>query len=86
MPRIRFDFVTKPSSRAAVITASDRSYRNAGRIRLKMRGTVSTLWASTSGREEKTSASWSASALKSGISSSTPVPGLSAWIRRTVSA
>ena len=51
-----------------------------------MRGTVSTLCASTSGREEKTSASWSGSALKSGISSSTPQPGSWAWIWRTVSA
>src|SRR5699024_2180447 len=62
----------------------------AGRIRLKMRGTVSTLWASTSGREEKTSASWSSAESKSGISSSTPVPAPSAcsiaWMRRTVSA
>ena len=53
---------------------------------LKIRGTVSTLCASTCGREENTSASWSGSALKSGISSSTPVPGLTAWIWRTVSA
>jgi hypothetical protein len=53
---------------------------------LKIRGTVSTLCASTSGREPKTSASCSGTALKSGISSSTPVPGTAAWICRTVSA
>ena len=59
---------------------------NAGRIRLNTRGTVSTLCASTSGREPNTSASCSGTALKSGISSSTPVPGFRAWIWRTVSA
>src|SRR5699024_10912570 len=57
-----------------------------GRIRLKIRSTVSRLCASTSGREENTSASWSGSALKSGMSSSTPVPWLTWWICRTVSA
>src|SRR3954447_4624398 len=51
-----------------------------------MRGTVSTLWASTSGRLSKTSASRSGLPLKSGIRFSTPVSGLSAWIARTVSA
>ena len=86
MPRIRLDLVTRPASRAAVITDSERSNRKPGRIRLKIRGTVSTLCASTSGREEKTSASWSGSALKSGMSSSTPQPGSWAWIWRTVSA
>ena len=60
-------------------------------MRLKIRGTVSTLCASTSGREEKTSASCSGSALKSGISSSTLVrpsarSAVCAWIWRTVSA
>ena len=55
-------------------------------MRLKMRGTVSRLCASTSGRVEKTSASWSGSALKSGMSSSTPVFGLIALMARTVSA
>ena len=57
MPRMRFDFVTRPASRALVRTDRERSYRKPGRIRLKMRGTVSTLCASTSGRLEKTSAS-----------------------------
>ena len=42
---------------------------------LKMRGTVSTLCAKTSGREPNTSASCPGSALKSGASSSTPVSG-----------
>ena len=46
-------------------------------MRLKMRGTVSTLWASTSGRLSNTSASRSGSPLKSGIRFSTPVSGLS---------
>ena len=45
-----------------------------------MRGTVSTLWASTSGRLSKTSRSRSGSPLKSGIRFSTPVPGFSSWI------
>src|SRR5665648_198959 len=53
---------------------------------VKIRGTVSRLCASTSGRAPKTSASSSGTALKSGISSSTPVPGLRAWTWRTVSA
>src|SRR5674476_813928 len=53
---------------------------------LKMRGTVSRLCARTSGRAPKTSASSSGTALKSGISSSTPVPGLRACTWRTVSA
>ena len=55
-------------------------------MRLKIRGTVSRLCASTSGRVPNTSASWPGSALKSGISSSTPVPGFIVWIWRTVSA
>src|SRR5665647_3449485 len=42
---------------------------------VKIRGTVSRLCASTSGRAPKTPASSSGTALKSGISSSTPVPG-----------
>jgi hypothetical protein len=83
---MRLDLVTSPAARALVSTSSDRSYRNAGRIRLKMRGTVSTLCASTSGRASNTSPSSSSRLLKSGMSSSTPVPGLSAWICRTVSA
>ena len=58
------------------VRASARS-GTPGRIRLKMRGTVSTLCASTSGRAANTSASSSGIALKSGISSSTPVPGFS---------
>ena len=74
IPRMRFDFVTRPASRALVMTERERSYRNPGRIRLKMRGTVSTLWARTSGRLEKTSASWSSLESKSGMRSSTPVP------------
>ncbi|OUD81068.1 hypothetical protein BC477_18655 [Clavibacter michiganensis subsp. michiganensis] len=86
MPRMRLDFVMRSASRPCVITSSERSYRNAGRIRLKMRGTVSTLCAKTSGREEKTSASRSGFPEKSVARISTPVPGLSAWIRRTVSA
>src|ERR1035441_8871878 len=44
------------------------------------------LCASTSGRAEKTSASCPGSALKSGISSSTPQPGTSWWICRQVCA
>src|SRR6266508_3061725 len=44
------------------------------------------LCANTSGRLENTSASWSGSALKSGASISTPVPGFSSWICRIVSA
>src|SRR3954469_4676297 len=55
-------------------------------MRLKIRGTVSMLCANTSGREENTSANSSGTALKSGASSSTPVPGLTAWICFTVSA
>ncbi|CPU67574.1 Uncharacterised protein [Mycobacteroides abscessus] len=86
MPRMMFDLVTSPASLARVSTDSERSYRKPGRICLKMRGTVSRLWASTSGRESFTSSSSSGIALKSGMSSSTPVPGLSAWIWRTVSA
>ena len=45
-------------------------------MRLKIRGTVSTLWASTSGRLSKTSASRSGVPLKSGMRFSTPVPGV----------
>jgi hypothetical protein len=58
----------------------------AGRMLLKMRGTVSTLCASTSGRASKTSCSSAGVPLKSGMSSSTPMPGRAAWIWRTVSA
>src|SRR2546430_2681742 len=54
-------------------------------MRLKIRGTVSRLWASTSGRDSKTCRSWSASPLKSGINSSPPVDGLSSLMARTVS-
>jgi hypothetical protein len=53
---------------------------------LKIRGTVSTLCASTSGRAANTSSSSSGRPLKSGIRFSTPVPGFSSWITRTVSA
>ena len=42
-----------------------------------MRGTVSTLCANTSGRDSKTCSSSAGSPLKSGISNSTPVSGLS---------
>ena len=52
----------------------------------KMRGTVSTLCASTSGRASKTCCSSAGVPLKSGMSSSTPTPGSAAWICRTVSA
>ena len=52
----------------------------------KIRGTVSMLCASTSGRALNTSASRPGSALKSGISSSTPQPGTAAWISRAVCA
>jgi hypothetical protein len=55
-------------------------------MRLKMRGTVSTLCAKTSGRASNTSSSSRGSPLKSVASSSTPVPGLTAWICRMVSA
>ena len=72
---MRLDLVTRPTSRAWVMTSSERSYRNAGRIRLKMRGTVSMLCASTSGWESNTSRSRAGSPLKSGISNSTPQPG-----------
>jgi hypothetical protein len=54
IPRIRFDFVTMPAARPWLITSSDRSYRNAGRIDLKIRGTVSRLCANTSGLASKT--------------------------------
>src|SRR6185437_15440866 len=50
----------------------------------KMRGTVSMLWASTSGRAAKTSASCAGSALKSGISNSTPQPGTVSWMATAV--
>ena len=52
----------------------------------KIRGTVSMLCASTSGRALNTSARSSGTALKSGISSSTPQPGTAAWISRAVCA
>src|ERR1700748_1385899 len=55
-------------------------------MRLKIRGTVSRLWASTSGRDSKTCRSWSASPLKSGINSATRVDGLSSLLARTVCA
>ncbi len=38
------------------MTSNDRAYRNPGRIRLKILGTVSTLCANTSGRDPNTSA------------------------------
>ncbi len=85
-PRMRLDFVTRPACLARVSTSSERSYLKPGRIRRKMRGTVSMLWASTSGREPNTSASLSGSALKSGISSSTPQPPVTAWISRQTCA
>ncbi len=78
--------MTSPASRAARSTSSERAYRKPGLIRRKMRGTVSMLWARTSGRALKTSASRSGSALKSGMSSSTPQPGMAAWISRAVCA
>jgi hypothetical protein len=53
-------------------------------MRLKMRGTVSTLCAKTSGRASNRREA--RSPLKSVASSSTPVPGLTAWICRIVSA
>src|SRR5689334_99960 len=83
-PRIRLDLVTSPASLALASTSSDRSYRNPGRIWRKIRGTVSMLWASTSGRARNTTASRAASALKSGMSSSTPQPGTAAWISTQV--
>ena len=55
-------------------------------MRLKMRGTVSTLCANTSGRDSNTSRSSTGSPEKSVARISTPVPGFSAWMRRTVSA
>ncbi len=76
-PRMRLDLVTRLPARASRSTSSDRSYRNAGRIRLKILGTVSRLWASTSGPAPKTSASSTGSPEKSGISNSTPMPGVS---------
>ena len=78
--------MTSPAARAARSTSSDRAYRNPGRIRRKIRGTVSMLCARTSGAAAKTSASRPGSALKSGISSSTPQPGMAAWISRQVCA
>ena len=58
-----------------------------GRIRLKMRGTVSTLWAKHLGPGvEDLGRPARARALKSGTRISTPVPGLSSWIWRIVSA
>src|ERR1700736_3241485 len=51
-----------------------------------MRGTVSTLCANTSGRASKTCSSRCGSPLKSGISNSTPVFGLSSLMARTVCA
>lgn len=86
IPRIRLDFVTRPALLACVMTSSDRSYLKAGRMRLKIRGTVSTLWANTSGFDEKTSASNSGLPEKSVARTSTPVAGFAAWMRRTVSA
>ena len=65
-----------PKSRACVRTSSDRSYRNAGRMRLKMRGTVSTLWAKTSGRDSNTSRSSVGLPEKSVARISTPVDGV----------
>ncbi len=85
-PRIRLDFVTSPASRAARSTSSERAYLNPGLMPRKMRGTVSMLCARTSGRAPKTSASRSASALKSGMSSSTRQPGMAAWISRQTCA
>ncbi len=55
-------------------------------MRLKMRGTVSTLCANTSGRASKIWPRKAGAALCSFASSSTPVFGLSSWIFRTVSA
>ena len=50
----KFDLVINPKSRAWVITFKDLSYRNAGLISLKILGTVSKLWAKTSGLVSKT--------------------------------
>ena len=86
IPRMRLDFVTSSAARAMVSTLSDFSYVNAGRILLKMRGTVSRLWAKTSGRASKTCPTSSGLAPKSGGRISTPVLGLSRWIWRIVSA
>ncbi len=55
-------------------------------MRLKMRGTVSTLCAKTSGRLSNTSRRSAGSPLKSVARISTPVFGFIAWICRTVSA
>ena len=80
MPRMRLLLVTRPAARAWVMTSRLRSYVNAGRMRLNRRGTVSTLWASTSGAAANTSPSRAGLPEKSGMRTSTPVPGLSAWI------
>ncbi|KFC50221.1 hypothetical protein GY12_21350 [Micrococcus luteus] len=71
---------------AIVSTLRDFSYVKAGRMRLKMRGTVSRLCAKTSGRASNTCWTSSGTAPKSGGRISTPVPGFSAWMRRMVSA
>ena len=55
-------------------------------MRLKMRGTVSTLCANTSGAASNTVSSAEREPLKSSTSSSTPQPGLSSLIWRQVSA
>ena len=83
---MRLDLVTSPAARAWPSTSSDRPYRKPGLIRRKIRGTVSMLWASTSGRAANTSASRAGSALKSGMSSSTRQPGTAAWISAQVCA
>jgi hypothetical protein len=80
------DLVTSPASRAARSTSSEREYLNPGLMLRKMRGTVSMLCARTSGRAPNTSASRPGSALKSGMSSSTPQPGTAAWISRQTCA
>ena len=55
-------------------------------MRLKMRGTVSRLWAKTSGWDSNTICSSSGLFEKSGVRFSTPVFGFSSWILRTTSA
>ena len=77
MPRMRLTWSASPraATRARSSSSSVFSYRNPGRIRLNSRGTVSMLWASTSGAASVTLRSDSGLPRKSGISTSTPHPG-----------
>ena len=67
-------------------TSSDRGYRAWGRTRGYRRSTVSTLWFRISGRSASTASRAAGSPTKSGMSTSTVVPGDCTRISRMVAA